>query len=48
VIQECERKKLPIYLETSTPKNIPFYEKFGFEIFKSLELNYTLYQLRRV
>lgn len=48
VIQECERKKRPIYLETSMEKNLPFYKKFGFEIFQSLKLSYTLYQLRRV
>ena len=48
VIQECERKKRPIYLETSMEKNLPFYKKFGFEIFQSLQLSYTLYQLRRV
>ncbi len=48
VIQECERKNRPIYLETSTQKNIPFYQKFGFEIFQSLNLNYTLYHLRKV
>jgi ribosomal protein S18 acetylase RimI-like enzyme len=47
VIAECERKKRPIYLETSMEKNIPFYKKFGFEIFQSLNLSYTLYQLRR-
>lgn len=48
VIQECERKKRPIYLETSMEKNLPFYKKFGFEIFQSLKLSYTLYQLRKV
>jgi ribosomal protein S18 acetylase RimI-like enzyme len=48
VIKECERKKRPIYLETSMEKNLPFYKKFGFEIFQSLQLSYTLYQLRRV
>jgi ribosomal protein S18 acetylase RimI-like enzyme len=48
VEQEYERKDCPIYLETSTEKNIPFYQKFGFEIFQSLNLNYTLYQLRKV
>lgn len=47
VINECERKKRPIYLETSTEKNLPFYKKFGFEIFHSLDLSYTLYHLRR-
>jgi ribosomal protein S18 acetylase RimI-like enzyme len=48
VIDECDRKKRPIYLETSMEKNIPFYKKFGFEIFQSLNLSYRLYQLRRV
>jgi GNAT superfamily N-acetyltransferase len=48
VIKECEQKKRPIYLETSMEKNLPFYKKFGFEIFQSLQLTYTLYQLRRV
>ena len=48
VIGECEKKRRPIYLETSTQKNIPFYRKFGFEIYQSLDLNYTLYHLRRV
>lgn len=48
VINECERKKRPIYLETSMEKNLPFYKKFGFEIFHSLDLSYTLYHLRRV
>ena len=48
VIRECDRKKRPIYLETSMEKNLPFYKKFGFEIFQSLQLSYTLYQLRRV
>lgn len=48
VIRECEKKQRPIYLETSMERNLPFYKKFGFEIFQSLELTYTLYQLRRV
>jgi ribosomal protein S18 acetylase RimI-like enzyme len=48
VIKECERKKRPIYLETSMERNLPFYKKFGFVIFQSLQLTYTLYQLRRV
>ena len=48
VIKECEGKKRPIYLETSMERNLPFYKKFGFEIFKSLQLTYTLYQLRRI
>jgi len=48
VIQECDRKERPIYLETSMEKNLPFYQKFGFDIFESLQLSYTLYLLRRI
>lgn len=48
VISECESKRRPIYLETSMERNLPFYKKFGFEVFHTLQLSYTLYQLRRV
>jgi ribosomal protein S18 acetylase RimI-like enzyme len=47
VIRECESKNRPVYLETSMQRNIPFYQKFGFEIYASLQLTYTLYLLRR-
>jgi ribosomal protein S18 acetylase RimI-like enzyme len=40
-------KNLPIYLETSTLKNIPWYEHFGFKIYNELELGYTLFFLKR-
>jgi ribosomal protein S18 acetylase RimI-like enzyme len=48
VVSECERKQRPMYLETSMERNLPFYKKFGFEIFNSLQLTYTLYQLCKV
>lgn len=47
VIDVCTKKNRPIYLETSMDQNLPFYKKAGFEIFQSLNLSYTLYQLRR-
>ena len=38
----------PIYLETSTLKNIPWYEKLGFEVFHELDLKaYKLFLIRR-
>lgn len=40
-------EELPIYLETSTMENLPWYKKFGFEVYDKLELSYTLYFLRR-
>ena len=33
VLAIAERKGLPIYLETSTPENLPFYQKWGFEVY---------------
>jgi ribosomal protein S18 acetylase RimI-like enzyme len=46
-IEICEEKKRPIYLETSVEKNLNWYQKFGFEIFKTIDLGYKLYMLRR-
>src|ERR1035437_422831 len=39
VIKEGLSKQRPIYLETSTLKNIPWYEKFGFKIYNKLDLS---------
>ncbi|MEX2235139.1 MAG: GNAT family N-acetyltransferase [Cyclobacteriaceae bacterium] len=47
VIEECERRQSPIYLETSVDRNLSWYKKFGFEIFHTLDLGYTLYFLKR-
>jgi ribosomal protein S18 acetylase RimI-like enzyme len=46
ILEEAENQHRPVYLETSTLKNLPWYEKHGFEIFDRLELSYTLYLLR--
>lgn len=46
IIEESQRKQRPIYLETSTLKNLPWYKKFGFEIYSELELSYKLYFLK--
>jgi ribosomal protein S18 acetylase RimI-like enzyme len=47
VIDVSERQGLPIYLETSTIANLPWYKKFGFEIYNQLNLGYTLFFLKR-
>lgn len=36
-----------IYLETSTQKNLPWYQKHGFEVYHQLDLGFTLYCLKR-
>lgn len=47
IIAENEKKKRPVYLETSTTKNLPWYNKFGFKIYNELDLGYKLFFLKR-
>lgn len=47
IIEDSEHKKRPIYLETSTLKNLPWYKKFGFQIYYELDLTYKLFFLKR-
>ena len=30
ILQRCDEKRLPAYLESTNPRNIPFYERLGF------------------
>jgi ribosomal protein S18 acetylase RimI-like enzyme len=48
IIQEGSRLKRSVYLETSTLANIPWYQKFGFEIYNKLHLHYELFFLKRM
>jgi len=47
VIEEARSRQRPVYLETSTLKNIPWYEKFGFRIYNELDLGYRLYFMKK-
>jgi GNAT superfamily N-acetyltransferase len=47
VITHAETRQLPVYLETSTVKNLPWYESHGFKTYEQLDLTYTLYFLKR-
>lgn len=47
IIDYSNNNKRPIYLETSTIKNLPWYEKFGFEVYNEQDLTYHLYFLKR-
>jgi len=47
IIEDSELKKRPIYLETSTLKNLPWYKKFGFQVYHELDLSYKLFFLKR-
>ncbi len=47
VIEAAHSNQRPVYLETSTLKNIPWYEKFGFKIYNQLDLGYQLFFMKK-
>jgi ribosomal protein S18 acetylase RimI-like enzyme len=47
IIKDSKQKQRSIYLETSTLKNLPWYKKYGFQIYNELELSYKLFFLKR-
>lgn len=48
VIEDSRLKQRAIYLETSTLRNLPWYEKFGFKIYYEADLGYKLFFLNRM
>jgi ribosomal protein S18 acetylase RimI-like enzyme len=47
VLAESASLGLPVYLETSTLKNVPWYEKRGFTVFHEMDLGYRLFLLKK-
>ena len=47
LIQDSILKKRSFFLETSTLQNLPFYKKYGFQIYQELDLGYKLYFMKR-
>jgi len=47
LLDQCNRQDLPVYLETSVERNIPWYEQSGFTTYNQLDLGYTLYCMKR-
>lgn len=47
IITEAEKQQRTVCLETSTVKNIPWYQKFGFTIYNEFDFGYRLYCLKR-
>ncbi|MEO0826477.1 MAG: GNAT family N-acetyltransferase [Cyanobacteria bacterium J06635_15] len=37
VLDKCDRDRLPAYLESSNPENIPFYQHHGFEVIGTIQ-----------
>lgn len=48
VIAHARKKNRPVFLETSMPQNLPWYQRFHFHIYDKLELGYTLYFLNNL
>lgn len=47
IIERYAPEQRAICLETSTLRNIPWYQRFGFELYNELDLGYTLYFLKK-
>jgi len=35
MLDQCDEEKVPAYLEASTPRNVPLYERLGFKVIKA-------------
>jgi ribosomal protein S18 acetylase RimI-like enzyme len=46
IIAESQAQGRPIYLETSTIKNLSWYQRFGFKIYNELNIGYRLFFLK--
>jgi ribosomal protein S18 acetylase RimI-like enzyme len=47
VMEHSKTLNRPIYLETSTEENLPWYRKHGFRIYNELDLGYKIYFLKQ-
>ena len=47
IIDIGNQRQLPLYLETSTEKNLLFYERFNFKIYQELDFGHILYLFRK-
>jgi len=47
VIEYSNQNNRPVYLETSTVRNLPWYKRFGFEVYSEQNLSYRLFFLKR-
>jgi len=48
IVTASAKAGLPVHLQTSTEKNIPWYVRRGFEVYDQLEIGYTIWFLKYV
>ena len=46
ILQDAKERNRTLCLETSTEKNLPWYQKFGFQLYNQLDFGYTLFMLK--
>lgn len=46
ILRDAAKMGRLVYLETSSHKNIPWYQKHGFSIYGKIQLSYTLFLMR--
>jgi ribosomal protein S18 acetylase RimI-like enzyme len=46
LMDDARQQSKPIYLETSTIKNISWYQNFGFNVYHELDFGYKLFMLK--
>ena len=47
ILEQCDSEALPVYLETSLERNVPWYERFGFIAYTALNPGYLLHCMKR-
>ncbi|MDN3548961.1 GNAT family N-acetyltransferase [Mucilaginibacter aquaedulcis] len=47
LLADAREKDLPVFLETSTVRNLPWYESYNFKIYDQLDLTYKLFFLKQ-
>jgi len=46
IVEDARQQHLPVYLETSTERNVPWYQKAGFETYHQLDFDFPLHLMR--